>query len=169
MGELTPNARRVLQARYLRRDAAGHLIEDFEALCARVAGAVAGAEAAHGGDVAATTRSFEDLLLRRVRGWLAPGGTVFLSARLVHRLYERAILTVQRLAGPAAAEWGDSHTRWVASDGKLHRSYVRYFRTGELRGEIRAAGRSRSGAGDPRLPGAAAPLSGAGIQPSVFR
>ncbi|MEE8248167.1 MAG: ribonucleotide reductase N-terminal alpha domain-containing protein, partial [Alphaproteobacteria bacterium] len=44
MAPLTANARRVLEARYLQRDAAGRLVEDFEGLCRRVADAVAAAE-----------------------------------------------------------------------------------------------------------------------------
>ena len=54
MSDLSANARRVLEARYLQRDASGRLIEDFEGLCRRVAGAVAEAESAFGGDVART-------------------------------------------------------------------------------------------------------------------
>ena len=65
------------------------------------------------------TRAEREQVLRRVREWLAPEGSVLLSARLVHRSWERAILAIQRAAGPAASEWGDSHTRWVASDGTL--------------------------------------------------
>jgi ribonucleoside-diphosphate reductase alpha chain len=65
MRELSPNALRVLEARYLQRDAAGRLIEDFEGMCRRVAGAVAEAEARFGGDVARTAERFEGALLRR--------------------------------------------------------------------------------------------------------
>ncbi len=65
MLELSPNARRVLEARYLLRDAAGRPIEDFEGLCHRVAGAVAAAEPAFGGDAEATADRFARLLLRR--------------------------------------------------------------------------------------------------------
>ncbi|MHC5010165.1 MAG: adenosylcobalamin-dependent ribonucleoside-diphosphate reductase [Planctomycetota bacterium] len=45
MAALTPNAIRVLERRYLRRDPSGHVIETPEALFDRVASAVAGAEA----------------------------------------------------------------------------------------------------------------------------
>ena len=65
MSDLSANARRVLEARYLQRDASGRLIEDFEGLCRRVAGAVAEAESAFGGDVARTRELFESALLRR--------------------------------------------------------------------------------------------------------
>ena len=50
MGGLSPNARRVLEARYLQRDASERLIETFEGLCRRVAGAVAEAERELGGE-----------------------------------------------------------------------------------------------------------------------
>jgi ribonucleoside-diphosphate reductase alpha chain len=55
----------VLEARYLLRDASGRALEDFEGLCRRVAEAVAGAEAAFGGDVAASAEAFFQLLHRR--------------------------------------------------------------------------------------------------------
>jgi ribonucleoside-diphosphate reductase alpha chain len=63
--ELSPNALRVLEARYLLRDAAGRVIEDFAALCHRVAQAVAAAEPAFGGDAAAVSERFFELLSRR--------------------------------------------------------------------------------------------------------
>ncbi|MDH3519684.1 MAG: adenosylcobalamin-dependent ribonucleoside-diphosphate reductase [Myxococcales bacterium] len=50
MESLSANALRVLEARYLQRDDAGGLIENFEGLCRRVADAVAAAEDAFGGD-----------------------------------------------------------------------------------------------------------------------
>ena len=65
MRELSPNALRVLEARYLVRDAAGRPVEDFAGLCQRVAAAVAAAEPAFGGDAGATALRFEQLLLRR--------------------------------------------------------------------------------------------------------
>jgi len=65
MSAPSPNARRVLEARYLVRDAAGRPIEDFEGLCRRVAGAVAEAEAAFGDDVGRARERFEALLLAR--------------------------------------------------------------------------------------------------------
>ncbi len=65
MSDLSANARRVLEARYLQRDASGRLIEDFEGLCRRVAVAVAEAESAFGGDVARTRELFFDALSRR--------------------------------------------------------------------------------------------------------
>ena len=42
MGEIGPNARRVLEARYLVRDSDGRLAEDWDGLCRRVARAVLG-------------------------------------------------------------------------------------------------------------------------------
>ena len=65
MSGLSANARRVLEARYLQRDASGRLIEDFEGLCRRVAGAVAEAESGFGGDVARTAEQFYGALARR--------------------------------------------------------------------------------------------------------
>jgi ribonucleoside-diphosphate reductase alpha chain len=65
MGELSANALRVLEARYLGRDATGRTVEDFEGLCRRVAGAVASAESAWGGDVEAVAEDFAGALLRR--------------------------------------------------------------------------------------------------------
>jgi ribonucleoside-diphosphate reductase alpha chain len=63
--ELSANARRVLAARYLERDAAGRVAEDFDGLCWRVARAVAAAEAEHGGDVGRTAEAFFHGLRRR--------------------------------------------------------------------------------------------------------
>src|SRR5262245_2069347 len=65
MSEISANARRVLEARYLQRDGSGRLIEDFEGLCRRVAGAVAEAESAFGGEIGRTRERFEAALLRR--------------------------------------------------------------------------------------------------------
>jgi ribonucleoside-diphosphate reductase alpha chain len=65
MRELSSNARRVLEARYLVRDTAGRPVEDFAGLCRRVAAAVAAAEPAFGGDAEATAERFAALLLRR--------------------------------------------------------------------------------------------------------
>ena len=64
MTELSANARRVLDARYLRRDAAGRLVETPEELFWRVARAVAQAEATLGSELAAEkwSRVFHDLL-----------------------------------------------------------------------------------------------------------
>ena len=65
MARLSANACRVLEARYLQRDASGRLIEDFEGLCRRVSGAVAEAESVFGGDVARTSELFYGALVRR--------------------------------------------------------------------------------------------------------
>lgn len=81
-------------------------------------------------------------LLERMSRWLQPGGVVFLSARRVHRIYEPFILTVQRLSRLAepGARWGQSHTRWIATDGSLHRSFVQVFTGRALRREAAQAG-----------------------------
>jgi ribonucleoside-diphosphate reductase alpha chain len=62
--ELSPNALRVLEARYLRRDATGRVIESPDGLFRRVARAVATAEAAFGADGAVDEWDavFHDLL-----------------------------------------------------------------------------------------------------------
>jgi len=62
---LSANARRVLEARYLERDAGGRSIEDFEGLCTRVATAVGEAEAAFGGEVERTVEAFRRMLQHR--------------------------------------------------------------------------------------------------------
>jgi ribonucleoside-diphosphate reductase alpha chain len=67
MEPLSPNALRVLEARYLARDASGRPVEDWEALCRRVAGAVAAAEKefARGGDAPRWEAGFFDAIRRR--------------------------------------------------------------------------------------------------------
>jgi hypothetical protein len=81
-------------------------------------------------------------LLDRMRRWLAPGGSVLLSARRAGRAYDFLVLTAQRLArmDDAAAGWGGSHTRWIGTDGAVHRSFVRVFTTRGLRDEIERGG-----------------------------
>ncbi len=66
MRPLSANAQHVLAARYLLRDGAGRPVEDFAGLCARVAGAVAEAEAAFGARPEAQVEGFEVLLRERV-------------------------------------------------------------------------------------------------------
>jgi len=63
---LSANAEHVLAARYLRRDATGHPVEDFAGLCARVAAAVAQAEAVFGARPEPVAERFEALLRERV-------------------------------------------------------------------------------------------------------
>lgn len=65
MRELSANALRVLEARYLARDEAGRLVEDFEGLCRRVARGVAAAEEEFGGEADRVEEAFHALLLRR--------------------------------------------------------------------------------------------------------
>jgi SAM-dependent methyltransferase len=81
-------------------------------------------------------------LLRRIAGWLRPGGVVFLSARRLRSAYERLVLLVQWLVRQRVGEteWGDSHTRWIPSDGRMRRSYVHVFSPAQLRVETEAAG-----------------------------
>ena len=79
--------------------------------------------------------------LERMRAWLEPGGAIYLSARRLRSPWQRLILTLQWLR--EGREWGGSHTRWVAPDGVLRRSFVRVFARGKLDSEIRAAGLAR--------------------------
>jgi SAM-dependent methyltransferase len=81
-------------------------------------------------------------VLRSIHEWLMPGGAVFLSARKLHSLYDRLILTLQWLARrrQPSLEWGDSHTRWITGEGRLSRSFVRYFTEAQLRHEIAGGG-----------------------------
>ena len=81
-------------------------------------------------------------VLRAIHDWLMPGGAVFLSARKLHSLYDRLILTLQWLARRRrpSLEWGDSHTRWITGEGRLDRSFVHYFTEAQLRHEIAAGG-----------------------------
>ncbi len=81
-------------------------------------------------------------LLSRIRRWLGSDGRLLLSARRASSWYARMILSLQWLARGSTdgSEWGDSHTRWIASDGSLHRSYVRVFQPSQLHDETRAAG-----------------------------
>jgi len=65
MGDLSVNARRVLEVRYLARDGAGQPVEDWDGLCARVAGAVASVEREYGGDSGARAEAFAGALRRR--------------------------------------------------------------------------------------------------------
>lgn len=91
-------------------------------------------------------RSDREALLARVRRWLAPGGVVFLSARRVHRWWDRIVLTLQwlrRAARGGGGAWGDSHTRWLDASGTLRRSFVHVFTDRRLDREARRAGLNR--------------------------
>jgi SAM-dependent methyltransferase len=85
-------------------------------------------------------------LLRRMSGWLAPGGAIFLSARIARRPYERLLLTLQwlRRGGLRPSLWGASHTRYIGPDGAFHRSFVHCFTLKRLLREISAARLSAS-------------------------
>jgi 2-polyprenyl-3-methyl-5-hydroxy-6-metoxy-1,4-benzoquinol methylase len=80
--------------------------------------------------------------LRRIERWLAPGGSIFLSARLVNSSYQRLILSVQRARrlGSGEREWGESHARWISPGGAIRRSFVRYLTRRALSVEIASAG-----------------------------
>jgi 2-polyprenyl-3-methyl-5-hydroxy-6-metoxy-1,4-benzoquinol methylase len=78
--------------------------------------------------------------LRRVRGNLSPQGSLFLSARRLRSAYGGALLGLQWVAARGRVEWGDSHTRYLSSDGRLRRSFVHLFSSRRLRAEIEAAG-----------------------------
>jgi SAM-dependent methyltransferase len=90
-------------------------------------------------------------LLRRMASWLAPGGVVFLSARLVSGAWARIILRLQRFGRASGGSaftgreggrraWGDTHTRWVSQEGVVRRSFVHVFTRRHLRDEVSAAG-----------------------------
>jgi 2-polyprenyl-3-methyl-5-hydroxy-6-metoxy-1,4-benzoquinol methylase len=81
-------------------------------------------------------------LLTKMAGWLAPGGTIAVGLRPVRRSYDRWILTLQWLRWNAGFPgfWGDSHTRYVAPDGMLRRSFVHYFTPRRFLREVRRAG-----------------------------
>lgn len=78
-------------------------------------------------------------LLQSMSRWLEPNGCILLSARRTSRPYERWILTLQYLRR-GGRRWGHTHTRWVSSDGALHRSFVQVHRESALAREARRAG-----------------------------
>ena len=79
MTRLSPNALRVLEARYLRRDAARNVVETPRALYSRVAGAIAQAEIAFGGarDAERWQETFEAVM---VGGDFLPNSPVLMNA-----------------------------------------------------------------------------------------
>jgi len=79
-------------------------------------------------------------VLRRLRSMLKAPGHIFLSARRLRSTYDRVVLTQQWAARGGRGEWGDSHTRWIATDGTLRRSYVRVLTRAQLDAEFAAAG-----------------------------
>jgi len=81
-------------------------------------------------------------LLRKMSRWLRPDGVVFLSARRFARAYDPMILTLQRAVGPGRRRggWGESHTRWLAPDATMHRSFVQVFTHRAIRREVEEAG-----------------------------
>ncbi len=62
---LTENSVKVLEKRYLRRDTVGRLLETPAGMFYRIAWVMAQVDAQHGGDTAASTRTFYDLLTER--------------------------------------------------------------------------------------------------------
>jgi SAM-dependent methyltransferase len=92
-------------------------------------------------------------VLSRLRSILEPHGRVFLSARRLRTNYQRAILSLAWAAHAGRGEWGNSHTRWISGDGRLHRSFVRVFSPRQLVSELDAAGMQLEGweAGHGRL------------------
>jgi ribonucleoside-diphosphate reductase alpha chain len=66
MQPLTANAERVLEARYLARDAAGRVVESWDGLCSRVARGVAAVEKEWNGEAARWEEAFFDAIQRRV-------------------------------------------------------------------------------------------------------
>lgn len=81
-------------------------------------------------------------LLSRMARWLRPGGVVLLSARRVSGPWERVVLTAQwaRSRGGEEGAWGASHTRWIAGDGRMRRSFNRIFGLRTLKAEAARAG-----------------------------
>ncbi len=65
MTQISANARRVLEARYLARDQAGRVVESYQDLCRRVAHGVAAAEEAFGGEADRIEEAFHRLLVSR--------------------------------------------------------------------------------------------------------
>ena len=86
-------------------------------------------------------------LLAKMARWLAPGGVIFLSARWFEGFYAPAILTLQRAVrlSDRQARWGQSHTRWLALDGAVHRSFIHIFTKLAVEREARQAGLEPTG------------------------
>lgn len=81
--------------------------------------------------------------LTRIGNWLRPEGAVFLSARRVGGLRMGAVLTLQlalRQVRGLPGGWGAGHTRWIAGDATLRRSFVQHFTLGMLLRETGSAG-----------------------------
>jgi ribonucleoside-diphosphate reductase alpha chain len=84
---LSANALRVLEARYFARDAQGRVVEDFDALCTRVANAVADGERRTGGDPAAWRERFRELLRERV---FLPNSPTLMNDDTLESIFEAA-------------------------------------------------------------------------------
>ncbi|MBD3867061.1 MAG: methyltransferase domain-containing protein [Acidobacteria bacterium] len=82
-------------------------------------------------------------VLSRIGNWLRPEGVVFLSARRVGGVRMGAVLSLQwvlRLIRSLSGGWGAGHTRWIAGDATLRRSFVQHFTLGMLVRETGSAG-----------------------------
>jgi SAM-dependent methyltransferase len=81
-------------------------------------------------------------LLRTMASWLQPEGKIFLSARRARGAFERLVLSIQwlRAREVPGRSWGDSHSRWIAPDGALRRSFIHVFPERQLGLELRGAG-----------------------------
>lgn len=81
--------------------------------------------------------------LTRIGNWLRPTGVVFLSARRIAGARMGVFLSLQwilRRIRTRPGEWGAGHTRWIAGDATLRRSFVQHFTRGMLFRETGTAG-----------------------------
>jgi len=78
-------------------------------------------------------------VLRRLRAALSPHGRLLLSARVTPGRWSRVVLAAQWLRSAGRRDPGDSHTRFLAPDGTVHRSFVLCFTARSLRREYLAA------------------------------
>jgi 2-polyprenyl-3-methyl-5-hydroxy-6-metoxy-1,4-benzoquinol methylase len=80
--------------------------------------------------------------LRQLSKALSHNGALFVSARVAHQFWPKAMLWLQWCASRAdrARGWGSSHTRWIGQDGALRRSFIRIFSDRQLAREFADAG-----------------------------
>ncbi len=84
-------------------------------------------------------RAYRVEVLKRISSWLGSSGAIFLSARRAVEARPRIMLTLQWVLARGSREWGDSHTRWIDSEGTLRRSFVHYFTPAQVAAEIAEA------------------------------